>query len=69
MTSRRWLSSRTERLKPPRRPDAAAASPGWAADKDLLIVPGAGHAVSYLVDGEAYREKSVAFLDKHFPKG
>ncbi len=39
------------------------------ADKDLLIVPGAGHAVSYLVDGEAYREKSVAFLDKHFPKG
>ena len=38
-----------------------------AAEKELLIVPGAGHAVSFLVDPETYRARAAAFLDRVLP--
>ena len=38
-----------------------------AAEKELLIVPGAGHAVSFLVDPETYRARAIAFLDRVLP--
>ena len=38
-----------------------------AAEKDLLIVPGAAHAVSYLADRKTYQTKIVALLDRVLP--
>lgn len=35
------------------------------ADKELLIVQGAGHGVSFLVDKQSYTTKVIAFLEKH----
>lgn len=35
------------------------------AEKDLLLVEGAGHGVSFLVNKEAYTNKVIAFLEKH----
>lgn len=34
-------------------------------DKELLIVQGAGHGVSFLVDKQSYTTKVIAFLEKH----
>lgn len=36
-----------------------------AGDKDLFLVEGAEHGLSFLVDTERYKEKVVAFLNKH----
>lgn len=35
------------------------------ADKDILLVDGAGHGVSFLVDRESYTKCVIAFLEKH----
>ena len=34
-------------------------------EKDLLLVEGAGHGTSFLVDKETYTRKVIAFLEKH----
>ena len=36
-------------------------------DKTLLIIPGAGHTLSYMVDPEKYREATLMFLRDHTP--
>ena len=36
-----------------------------AGEKDLLIVEGAGHGLSCLVDKETYTKRILAFLEKH----
>ena len=36
-----------------------------ATEKDLLVVPGAGHAMSYYTDKEAYEEKVRAFCERY----
>lgn len=41
---------------------------GYAAcvgPKDLLIVEGAGHGVSFLVDKQTYTQRVIAFLERH----
>lgn len=37
-------------------------------EKELLIVPGAGHGLSFLTDEEAYKEKLNAFLERNASK-
>ena len=34
-------------------------------EKELLLVEGAGHGVSFLVDKETYTKRIIAFLEKH----
>lgn len=34
-------------------------------DKEILLVEGAGHGVSFLVDKETYTKRIIAFLEKH----
>lgn len=38
-------------------------------DKQLILVPGATHGMSFLVDRDRVRGALVAFLDKYCPKG
>lgn len=47
-------------VKMSRRNYAACASPG----KELLIIPGADHCMSYVVDTEAYRRRVSGFFEK-----
>lgn len=37
-----------------------------ASEKELFLVPGADHGMSYMVDGKAYIHKMQSFLEKNF---
>lgn len=37
-----------------------------ASEKELFLVPGADHGMSYMVDGETYIHKMQSFLEKNF---
>lgn len=37
-----------------------------SSEKELLIIPGADHGMSYMIDEETYVERFVGFLNKHF---
>jgi len=39
-----------------------------ASEKEILIIPGADHGMSYVIDRETYVERFVGFLNKHFEK-
>ena len=45
-----------------------AAYDAAVCEKELLLVPGAGHGRSYLVDREQYMEKLEAFLMRNLPQ-
>ena len=36
-----------------------------AGEKDILIVPGALHGTSYVIDMEGYQEKVLSFFEKY----
>ena len=36
-----------------------------AAEKELLLVPGAGHAASYMLEKEKYQNAVRGFIAKH----
>lgn len=38
------------------------------SEKELLLIPGAGHGGAYLVGGETYRSAVTSFLNQHNPQ-
>ena len=38
------------------------------AEKELLLIPGAGHGLSYIVDEASYRTKVNEFINKNIKK-
>ena len=39
-----------------------------ASEKELFVVPGADHGMSYMMDGKTYIHKMQSFLENHFTK-